>query len=72
MALPTVWESYNMVTRIIWRVGSACLLAYLCAAELKIQGKRYAVPLEAPAASERTYVEQEAWRLAETVCSKRS
>ena len=72
MALPTVWESYNMVTRIVWRVGSACLLAYLCAAELKIQGKHYAVSVEDSAVSERTYVEQEAWRLAETVCSKQS
>ena len=71
MALPTVWKSYDMATQIVWRVGSACLLAYLCATELKFQGKRYAVPVEEPAVSQRTYVEQEAWRLAETVCPKR-
>ena len=71
MALPTVWRSYDMATQIVWRVGSACLLAYLCATELKFQGKRYAVPVEEPAVSQRTYVEQEAWRLAETVCPKR-
>lgn len=71
MALPTVWKTYDTATQIVWRVGSACLLAYLCATELKFQGKRYAVPVEEPAVSRRTYVEQEAWRLAETVCPKR-
>lgn len=71
MALPTVWRSYDAVTQVVWRTGSACLLAWLCASELKFQGKRYAVPMEESAAPKRTYVEQEAWRLADTVCPKR-
>lgn len=71
MALPTVWRSYDIKTQIVWRVGSACLLAFLCASELKWQGKRYAVPEEVPAEPERTYVEQEAWRLADSVCPRR-
>ena len=70
MALPTVWKSYDLATRVIWRAGSTLLLAYLCAAELKWQGKRYAIPEES-VSSGRTYVEQEAWRLADTVCPKR-
>ena len=48
----------------------SCLLAWLCAAELKWQGKRYAVVEEVP--EMRTPVEQEAWRLADTVCAPRS
>ena len=67
MALPTVWKSYDAATQLVWRAGSACLLAYLCAAELKFQGKRYAVP----EVTQRTDVEREAWRLADTVCPKR-
>jgi hypothetical protein len=69
MALPTVWKSYDTATMIVWRAGSLCLLAWLCASELKLQGKRYALPAEE--SSPRTYVEQEAWRLADTVCPKR-
>ena len=68
MALPTVWSSYNAASRIVWRAGSLCLLGWLCAVELRLQGKRYAVPQEQ---SERTAVELEAWRLADTVCPKR-
>jgi len=69
LALPTVWRSYDAATRIVWRIGSACLLAWLCSAELKLQGKRYAaVEEELP---RRTPVEEEAWRLADTVCPKR-
>lgn len=69
LALPTVWRSYDTATRIVWRVGSLCLLAWLCSSELKLQGRRYAeVKDELP---KRTAVEQEAWRLADTVCPKR-
>lgn len=68
LALPTVWRSYDAATRIVWRVGSACLLAWLCSAELKLQGKRYAEEKQLP---RRTPVEEEAWRLADTVCPKR-
>ena len=69
MALPSVWKSYDTATMIVWRTGSLCLLAWLCAAELKLQAKRFAVAAEN--ISPRTYVEQEAWRLADTVCPKR-
>lgn len=68
LALPTVWKSYDMATRMVWRVGSACLLAFLCSMELKLQGRRYVTE---PALHGRTAVEQEAWRLADTVCPKR-
>ena len=69
MALPTVWRGYDVTTRIIWRVGSLCLLAWLCSAELKVQGKYYTEVKEK--VSQRTAVEQEAWHLADTVCPKR-
>ena len=46
------------------------LLAFVCCAALKSQGKR-AAKKEAPARSGRTAVEEEALRLADTVCGKR-
>ena len=70
LALPTVWQGYDAVSRTVWRVGSACLLAFVCCAALKSQGKR-AAKKEAPARSGRTAVEEEALRLADTVCGKR-
>ena len=69
LALPSLWKGYDPATRLVWRVGSALLLAFLCFAELKWQGKRYAAREEP--ASGRSFVEEEAWRLADTVCPRR-
>lgn len=69
LALPAVWDEYNAVSRTVWRVGAACLLAFLCCAELKRQGKR-AVKQQAKQQPERTAVEIEARRLADSVCGK--
>lgn len=69
LALPTVWEGYDVLHQIIWRGGATCLLAFSCCAALRRQGKR--VRKQQAAAAKRTAVEEEAWRLAETVCPPR-
>ena len=69
LALPTVWEGYDVLHQIIWRGGATCLLAFSCYAALRRQGKR--VRKQQAAAAKRTTVEEEAWRLAETVCPPR-
>lgn len=72
LALPTVWQGYDVYSRTVWRVGATCLLAFVCCAALKSQGKQAAaVKREVPAHSGRTAVEEEARRLADTVCGKR-
>ena len=70
LALPTLWKGYDAVSRTVWRVGAAALLAFLCCAELKRQGKRAVRKQQAAPVSERTAVELEARRLADTVCGK--
>ena len=71
LALPTVWQGYDIYSRTVWRVGATCLLAFACCAALKSQGKRAAVKKEIPAHNGRSAVEEEARRLADTVCGKR-
>ena len=71
LALPTVWQGYDIYSRTVWRVGATCLLAFACCAALKSQGKRAAVKKEIPAHNRRSAVEDEARRLADTVCGKR-
>lgn len=66
LVLPAVWEGYDLVSRTVWRVGAACLMAFACGAELKHQGKR--ARKKQAALSRRTAVEEEARRLADTVC----
>ena len=73
-ALPMVWESYNSATGLVWRIGSVCLLAFTCCMELKIQGKIAARQIRAEKEAlppQRTAVELEALRLADTVCPPR-
>ena len=70
LALPTVWSDYNLVSRTVWRVGATCVLAFICCAELKHQGKR-AVKFVRKELPQRTEVELEAYRLADTVCPPR-
>lgn len=70
LALPTVWQGYDVYSRTVWRVGATCLLAFACCAALKTQGKR-AEKQAITADSGRTAVEEEARRLADTVCGKR-
>ena len=68
LALPTVWNDYNLISRTVWRVGATCLLAVICGAELKHQGKQASFQIVRPELPERTEVELEALRLADTVC----
>lgn len=69
LALPAVWEGYDPLSRTVWRVGAACLLAAVCCGELKRQGKR--AEKQRVKAVKRTAVEQEALRLADSVCPPR-
>ena len=71
LALPTVWESYNAISRTVWRVGATCLLAVVCGAELRRWGRHDAKRQAVCTASKRTVVEEEARRLADTVCPPR-
>ena len=70
LALPTVWSDYNLISRTVWRVGATCLLAFICGAELKHQGKQASFQVVRPELPERTEVELEALRLADTVCGR--
>ena len=73
-ALPLVWEGYSPVTGLVWRIGAICLLAFTCCMELKIQGKLAARKIRAQQEAlppQRTAVELEALRLADTVCPPR-
>ena len=69
LALPGVWEGYNAVSQIVWRVGAACVLIFCCSATLKRQGR--GAQHKAEKALQRTLVEQEALRLADSVCLPR-
>ncbi len=71
LALPTMWKGYNTVSRTVWRVGAAALLAFLCCTELRHQGKRASQKRQTAPVSERTAIELEAMRLADTVCGTR-
>ena len=70
LALPTVWNDYNLISRTVWRVGATCLLAFICGAELKHQGKQASFQVVRPELPQRTEVEMEAMRLADTVCGR--
>ena len=73
-ALPMVWDGYNKATGLVWRLGSICLLAFTCCTELTIQGKAAARRIRMQKESlppQRTEVELEALRLADTVCPPR-
>ena len=69
--LPSVWTGYDVIQQTVWRVGATCLLAFLCGAALKRQGRRCAAKAAVPVQpSRRTAVEEEARRLADTVCPR--
>jgi hypothetical protein len=73
-ALPMVWEGYNDATSLVWRIGAICLLAFTCCMELKIQAKLAARRIRAQKEAlppQRTAVEEEARRLADSVCPPR-
>lgn len=70
LALPTVWEGYDVISRTVWRVGASCLLLFVCCAAL---GKHRKRPASAEASREPTQEElrERARRLADSVCPKR-
>ena len=72
LALPTMWKDYNAVSRTVWRIGAAALLAFLCGPELKHQAQRTGRKQQTAPVSKRSAVELEAMRLADTVCGTRN
>ena len=70
LALPTVWSDYNLISRTVWRLGATCFLAFICGAVLKHQGKQASFQVVRPELPQRTEVELEAMRLADTVCGR--
>ena len=69
LALPSVWAGYDRISQAVWRVGSLLLLCCTCGAALKRHGRRSEKQLAK--AVKRTAAEQEALRLADTVCPPR-
>lgn len=69
LALPSVWSDYNVISQTVWRVGAACLLIFCCGTTLKRQGRGTQRQMER--VQKRTAVEQEALRLADSVCPPR-
>lgn len=69
LALPSVWAGYDRISQAVWRVGSLLLLCCTCGAALKRHGRRGEKQLTK--AAKRTAAEQEARRLADTVCPPR-
>jgi len=69
LALPSVWNGYDTISQIIWRVGAVCLLVFCCGVTLKRQGRGAQRQMERN--QQRTAVEQEALRLADFVCPPR-
>ena len=70
LALPTVWEGYDVVSRTVWRVGASCLLLFVCCAALGKHGKRSA-PAEEPRELTQEEIRERARQLADSVCPKR-
>ena len=70
LALPTVWEGYDVVSRTVWRVGASCLLLFVCCAALGKHGKRSA-PAEGPRELTQEEIRERARQLADSVCPKR-
>jgi len=69
LALPSVWTGYDRISQAVWRIGSLCLLGCTCGAALKRHCRRGTQQRSAPI--KRTAVEEEARRLADTVCPPR-
>ena len=69
LALPTVWEGYDLITQTVWRVGATCLLAFACCAALGRHKKR---PEVRRTPEERTpeEIREIARQLADSVCQK--
>ena len=69
LALPTVWTGYDRISQVVWRIGSLCLLGCTCGSALKRHGCR--AERQRAAIPKRTAAEEEARRLADTVCAPR-
>lgn len=64
LALPTVWQNYNAASRLVWRIGATCLLAFVCSMALSRHGT---VTIEVPRELTQDEVRQQALELADTV-----
>lgn len=64
LALPSVWQSYNAATQLVWRIGATCLLAFVCVTALSRHGT---VTVEVPRQLTEAEVRQQALELADSV-----
>ena len=64
LALPSVWQSYNTATQLVWRLGATCLLAFLCFMALSHHGT---VTVEVPRELTEEEVRHQALELADSV-----
>ena len=64
LALPSVWQSYNAATQLVWRIGATCLLAFVCVTALSRHGT---VTVEVPRQLTETEIRQQALELADSV-----
>ena len=71
LALPTVWEGYDAISRTVWRVGASCLLLFVCCAALGKHGKRPAPAEKEPVELTQEEVRERARQLADSVCPRR-
>ena len=71
LALPTVWEGYDAVSRTVWRVGASCLLLFVCCAALGKHGKRAAPAEKEPVELTQEEGRERARQLADSVCPRR-
>ena len=71
LALPTVWEGYDVISRTVWRVGASCLLLFVCCAALGKHGKRSAPAEKEPVELTQEEIRERARQLADSVCPRR-
>ncbi|SFP96311.1 hypothetical protein SAMN05216343_11938 [Oscillibacter sp. PC13] len=69
LALPSVWNGYNITFRTLWRVGATALLVCSCGMCLGHQ-KKHPAPQRADRELAQEEIREEARRLADSVCIK--
>lgn len=67
LALPSVWQGYDAVSKIVWRVGSTCLLLFTCCAALGKYSRLQQEAAAIPAPMTEAQIRETALRLADTV-----
>ena len=67
LALPSVWQGYDAIHQIVWRVGSTCLLLAVCCMALGKYSRLQQEAAAIPAPMTEAQIRETALRLADTV-----